>query len=361
MKRNTWICVKDAVRNRLSKRSRRKLAFAGSFVIRNYKDTIFRMLYKDKQNLLSLYNAVNRTHYTDVEELVIVTLENAIYLGYKNDLAFLIGDFMNLYEQQSTYNPNMPLRMLLYVASEYERLIRNRSLYTAKLQKIPTPRFIIFYNGQDKQVEQEVQKLSSAFLKPMEDPELELKVTLYNINVGHNQELLEQCRTLAEYAQYVSKVRNYAMRMSIGDAVSLAVNECIREDILADFLRENKAEVVKMSIFEYDKEVEEAKHRAVLREVEGEANQRAEKAEEAKREAEERSKKDRQRADQAEEAKREVEERAKEERKKIEERAKEERQKVEERAKEDRQRADQAERELAVLKEKLARLEELRE
>ena len=97
----------DAVRNRLGKRSRRRLAFAGSFVIRNYKDTIFRMLYKDKQNLLSLYNAVNRTHYTDVDELVIVTLENAIYLGYKNDLAFLIGDFMNLYEQQSTYNPNM--------------------------------------------------------------------------------------------------------------------------------------------------------------------------------------------------------------------------------------------------------------
>ena len=107
-----------------------------------YKDTVFRMLYRDKANLLSLYNAVNDRNYTNPEELQIVTLENAIYMGMKNDLAFIMDMNLYLYEHQSTYNPNIPLRNLFYIADEYQRLVVQKSLYSTTIQKIPAPRFI---------------------------------------------------------------------------------------------------------------------------------------------------------------------------------------------------------------------------
>ena len=114
---------------------------------RKYKDTVFRMLFSDRENLLSLYNAVNGTTYERSEELEIVTLENAIYMGMKNDLAFIIDTNLFLYEHQSTYNPNMPLRDLFYISSEYQKLVDHKSLYSSALQKIPAPYFIVFYNG----------------------------------------------------------------------------------------------------------------------------------------------------------------------------------------------------------------------
>ena len=98
-------------------------------VNRSYKDTLFRMLFQEKEALLSLYNAVGQTDYKDASQLEIVTLENAIYMNMKNDLAFLINLELNLYEHQSTWNPNMPLRDLFYVAKEYEQLIRKETLY----------------------------------------------------------------------------------------------------------------------------------------------------------------------------------------------------------------------------------------
>ena len=265
-------------------------ALTKPYVNRQYKDTVFRMLAKDKKNLLNMYNAVNGTNYTDVNDLVIVTLESAIYLGYKNDMAFLIGDFLNLYEQQSTYNPNMPLRMLLYVASEYQVLMKDSAIYTTALQRIPTPRFVIFYNGQDKKVEQEELKLSNSFIVPVEEPELELRVTLYNINEGHNQELMEQCRILSEYASYVATVREYAKSMSTKDAVNSAVNYCIEHGILEAFLRENRMEVVKMSIFEYDEEREKKLERLEVERIVAEERRLREEAEkqaaDAKKQAE---------------------------------------------------------------------------
>lgn len=118
-----------------------------------YKDTVFRMLFSDKKNLLSLYNAINRTKYDDPEKLQIVTLENAIYMGMKNDLAFIIDMNLFLYEHQSTYNPNIPLRDLFYISAEYQKLVDRKSLYSSSLQKIPAPYFIVFYNGTEKQEE----------------------------------------------------------------------------------------------------------------------------------------------------------------------------------------------------------------
>ena len=228
---------------------------------RKYKDTVFRMLFSDKENLLSLYNAINRTAYEDAAELEIVTIESAVYMGMKNDLAFIIDMNLLLYEHQSTYNPNIPLRDLFYISAEYQKLVNKKSLYSSSLQKIPAPYFIVFYNGTEKEEECWENSLSEAYENLTGEPRLELKVITLNINDGHNKELMEQCRTLREYAQYVAKVRKYTKEMSLDAAVERAVNECIQEGILEDFLRANRAEVIAMSIFEYNKEEEDKKLR----------------------------------------------------------------------------------------------------
>ena len=238
---------------------------------RNYKDTVFRMLFSDKKNLLSLYNAVNSRDYTNPDDLEIVTLENAIYMGIKNDLAFIIDTNLYLYEHQSTYNPNMPLRDLFYISSEYQKMLDQKSLYSSSLQKIPAPNFIEFYNGSDPVCDVFEHRLSYAFEHLSGEPKLELIVTVLNINEGHNALLMEHCKTLREYAQYVAKVRKYTADLSLNEAVERAVDECIKENILADFLRKNRAEVISMSIFEYDKEEEEKK----LRKAEYEAGEKS--------------------------------------------------------------------------------------
>lgn len=234
---------------------------------RKYKDTVFRMLFSDKKHLLSLYNAVSGKSYTDPEQLQIVTLENAVYMGMKNDLAFIIDTNLFLYEHQSTYNPNMPLRDLFYISSEYQKLADRKTLYSSKIQKIPAPRFLVFYNGTEEMEDSQTEYLSAAFENLIGEPDLELKVLTLNINHGHNMELMEQCKVLKEYALYVERVRRYVGEMGLDAAVHRAVDECIREGILEEFLRTNRAEVEKVSIFEYDKEEEERK----LREAEYEA------------------------------------------------------------------------------------------
>ena len=238
---------------------------------RNYKDTVFRMLFSNRKNLLSLYNAVNQRDYKNPDDLEIVTLENAIYMGMKNDLAFIIDTNLYLYEHQSTYNPNIPLRDLFYISNEYQKLVDKKSLYSSTLQKIPAPNFIEFYNGSTTAPDCTELRLSSAFEHLSGEPKLELIVTVLNVNVGHNAELMQHCNTLNEYAQYVARVRHYAADMSLDQAVERAVDECVREGILAEFLTRNRNEVISMSIFEYDKELEEKK----LRKAEYEAGHEA--------------------------------------------------------------------------------------
>ena len=230
-------------------------------VKRQYKDTVFRMLFSDKEHLLSLYNVVTGNHYEDAQALEIVTLENAIYMGMKNDLAFLLETSIYLYEHQSTVNPNMPLRDLFYIAIEYQKYVSDKSLYSSSLQKIPAPKFMVFYNGTDS-VEDTVElRLSSAYEHLVGEPDLELKVVLLNINEGHNKELMEHCQILKEYAIYVARVRKYATTMKLDDAVNKAIEECMKEGVLEDFLRRNRSEVKMVSILEYDQELEEKKLR----------------------------------------------------------------------------------------------------
>ena len=202
---------------------------------RKYKDTVFRMLFSDRENLLSLYNAVMGAHYQNAKDLEIVTLENAIYMGMKNDLAFVLETNIYLYEHQSTLNPNLPLRDLFYISMEYQKCVTNKSLYSTHQQKIPAPKFMVFYNGREL-------RLSSAYQHLAGEPDLELKVLMLNINEGHNEELMDQCRMLKEYALYVARVRRYTAEMSLNDAVTRAINECIREGILAEFLQQHRSQ-----------------------------------------------------------------------------------------------------------------------
>lgn len=237
-------------------------------VNRKYKDTFFRMLFREKKELMQLYNAVNGSSYTNVDELQIVTLENAVYMNMKNDLAFVVDFHLNLYEHQSTENPNMPLRNLLYVARQYQAMVREESLYSRKQIKLPTPHFVVFYNGSQRQPEQWEQRLSDAYYSKEKEPELELKVTVLNINQGNNEKLKEQCETLKQYMQYVERIRKYAgtRGMSLEEAVERSISECIKEGILADFLARNRAEAMSVCFFEYDEEKEIEKYKRAERE-----------------------------------------------------------------------------------------------
>lgn len=209
---------------------------------RNYKDLVFRKIFHDKEKLLSLYNALNHSHYEDPELLHITTLENAVYLSLQNDLSFVVDFDLWFFEHQSTLNPNMPYRFLLYLASEYSKLNTDDLLYSNKLQMLDTPHFVVFYNGTDPLPEYSTLKLSSAYRNKEEAPQLELQVQVININLGFNSELMDACQILKEYAQFVAEVREQAKVYPNRQAIVQAVDVCIRRDILKEFLLENKKE-----------------------------------------------------------------------------------------------------------------------
>ncbi len=221
---------------------------------RNYKDTVFRMVFKEKKELLELYNGVNGTNYQNPEELKIITLENAIYMSMKNDVSCCLHMNLQLYEQQSTVNPNMPIRFLLYFVEQLKQLLIHWDVYSRKRINLPTPKFFVFYNGVEDEPECRIMKLSDSFIQKEEKYFLDLVAYQYNINPGYNESLKQKCPTLMEYMEYVSKVRKYRETISLTEAVGKAVDECIKEGILKEFLLKNKAEVVSMSIYEYDQE-----------------------------------------------------------------------------------------------------------
>ena len=223
-------------------------------VSRTYKARLFEMIFSDKKELLDLYNAVNQTNYTDSDALEINTLENAIYLSMHNDISFVIDSRLSLYEHQSTYSPNLPLRYLMYISDLYSAMTKDKNLYGSKVVEIPPPRFLIFYNGAEERPEREILKLSDAFAIEDIDPALDLRAELININPGNNEVLMNACKTLRDYSEYTARVRQYASEMSTESAVEKAINECIQEGILAEFLSKSKAEAIKMSIYEYDEE-----------------------------------------------------------------------------------------------------------
>lgn len=222
---------------------------------RNYKDRIFRMVFREKKALLALYNAMNETDYENEDDLKVTTLESALYLEMKNDVSFVLYDELLLYEHQSTKNPNLPLRNLFYVSDVYSELTKDLFLYGSVPVQIPEPKFVVFYNGLENMQEREVLKLSSLYAKKAEHISLELETLVLNVNIGYNKILMERCRQLSDYAQFVSEVRKrLSKKMPLSEAVNEAVEDCIQRGILAEFLSKNRAEVIKVSIYEYDEE-----------------------------------------------------------------------------------------------------------
>ncbi len=223
-------------------------------VNRIYKDRLYKMIFNDKSELLKLYNAINGTHYDDPAMLTITTLDNAIYMTMENDLSFIIDMRLALYEQQSTVNPNLPLRFLMYITDIYSAYTKDMNIYGSKKVQIPLPSFVIFYNGVKSQPDRTEFLLSELFHPTTDQPALELKAVMLNINKGHNQELMNACHTLRDYSEYVARIRTYSAEMPLTDAVEKAITEYIHENILRDFLLKNRAEAKAMSIYEYDEE-----------------------------------------------------------------------------------------------------------
>ena len=234
---------------------------------RLYKSRIFEMVFSDKRALLSLYNAVNGTDYRSPELLEINTLENAIYMSMRNDISFIIGSRLSLYEHQSTSSPNLPLRCLMYVTDLYSGMTKEANLYGTKRFLLPTPRFVIFYNGKEELPDRQEMKLSASFEVKEEEPSLELRAVMYNINAGHNRELMERCRELRDYAEYTRRVREYAEKTRLEEAVERAIRECNGEGILREFLLKNRMEANKMSLYEYDEEKHMRMEREEWREI----------------------------------------------------------------------------------------------
>lgn len=221
---------------------------------REYKSDVFSMLMEDPENALSLYNAMNGSDYTDPELVEICTLDRGISLTVHNDASFVLDMNLSIYEHQSTICPNMPVRSLIYFTIILEGMLKDRNLYGRKLVKIPTPRFAVFYNGEEEQPEIYELRLSDAFVHPMEQPEIELICTVYNINGGKNRKLLEKCRFLREYMIFVDYVREYhrlAGFEELEHSIEQAIDRCIREDILREFLMEHRSEVVKVVKLDY--------------------------------------------------------------------------------------------------------------
>ena len=225
-----------------------------------YKDRLFKAIFGKEEHkdwLLSLYNALNNSDYKNPDDLELTTIENIIYITMKNDLSFLIDSQMNLYEQQSTWNPNMPLRGLFYFAQLYQLHIskQKKDIYSSTLLKIPTPQFIVIYNGTRQTADIEKLKLSDAFEVPKNDGEFEWTATLVNINKGHNESLLSKCRPLKDYATYIGRIKsNIKQGLNKEEAVDEAMNFAISNNMLNGFFQNQKMEVLNMSLTEFDQE-----------------------------------------------------------------------------------------------------------
>ncbi|MDE6568705.1 MAG: hypothetical protein K2K70_13385, partial [Lachnospiraceae bacterium] len=219
-----------------------------------YKSDVFSMLMGIPEYALEIYNVLNNTHYTDTSQIQIMKLEKGVLLSIRNDASFVLDSYLSLYEHQSTYNPNMPLRFLIYFSNLMLELIKEQEydLFGRKQIPIPTPKFIVFYNGLETRPEQEEMRLSDAYEHPEEQYGLDLLCVAYNINPGYNEHIQNNSKVLFGYTTFVEKVRKYAKHeLILKDAIKHAIDECISEGILADFFSEHRREVVEMAALDF--------------------------------------------------------------------------------------------------------------
>jgi hypothetical protein len=224
---------------------------------RQYKDRLFKFIFgnpEHKEWTLALYNAINGSFYDNPDDIELNTIEDVLYMGMKNDVSFIITETINFYEQQSSFNPNVPLRIFGYAEKSYSKYIEDHKLnvHSTTLQKIPTPRCVCFYNGPYKKEDKVILRLSDAFMDNTEEPQIEVTVTMYNINYGHNKELLDACKPLMEYSWIVKGIREKAKMMDIKNAIDEVIDNLPNDFVLKPFLDMHKAEVGTMLLTEYN-------------------------------------------------------------------------------------------------------------
>ena len=223
---------------------------------REYKDRLFKFIFGNPDNrdwTLSLYNAINGSSYTDASQIRYTTIEDAVYMNMKNDVSFLVADTMSFYEQQASFNPNMPMRFLIYAGMVYAKYISQADSYhpySTAQQKAPTPRCVCFYNGEAEREDRVVLDLKDAFER---EADIDVRVTMLNVNYGRNRALMEACKPLRDYAWFVDAVRQRQATLNDLDAaVDAALNEMPEESALKAFMTANRAEVKRMCITEYN-------------------------------------------------------------------------------------------------------------
>ncbi len=265
MSQKNW---KNTKNSGISKKKRRNK------IRRNRKDRLFIYIFGNpnhKKWLLSIYNAIRGSDYTNPDDIEITTIKNVIYMGMKNDVSFLLTDIMNFFEHQSTFNPNIALRMFIYAGMVYSKYIeKNKStinLYSSRIQHIPVPKCYCFYNGKKEIEDKVIIKLSDSFDKGIE-PDIDVTVTMYNINAGHNQELMEKCKPLYEYSWLEAQIRRYIddMNYETKDAVDTALEDMPDDYEIKPFLMANKAEVERMCLTQFNEAAYRECERAEIRE-----------------------------------------------------------------------------------------------
>ncbi|MDR1760465.1 MAG: Rpn family recombination-promoting nuclease/putative transposase, partial [Fibrobacter sp.] len=220
---------------------------------RTFKDSVFTLLFSEKDKLLELYNAVSGKNLPKNTEIEIITLSNVLFGKQLNDIAFVIENkLVVLMEHQSTVNNNMPLRALLYIAGEYEKIIDQKTLHRRKRLIIPTPEFIVLYNGREDVADYQEMRLSDAFRTQNESHHLELIVKVYNINQGKNLEMTERSQTLKGYEVFISEIHeNLNAGIDLGSAIHKAIKLCTRGNYLLDFLKKHGSEVENMLLSDW--------------------------------------------------------------------------------------------------------------
>ena len=235
-------------------------------VNKQYKDRLFKFIFGNPENkewTLELYNAVNNSNYKNADDICYNTIDDAIYMGMKNDISFIIENTLSIYEQQSTYCPNMPLRCLLYLAKLYEGYIKDEiiNIYSTSMKNIPQPKCICFYNGRDEKEDRKILKLSEMYFKRENNNEdtinviVELEVLMINVNFGHNNLILDKCKPLYEYSYFVDKVRYFEKNgFKLAEAIDKAIESMPSHFKILKFILKHRQEVKDMCLFEYDEE-----------------------------------------------------------------------------------------------------------
>ena len=227
---------------------------------REHKDRLFRRIFSKKDDLLSLYNALNNSDYTNTEDLQIYTMDDFVYMSMRNDLSFLIDMTLNVFEHQSTYNPNMPLRGFFYMSSAYQKYIalNHLDIYSSKRISLPLPQYYVFYNGTKNMPDESRILLTDSMTHPdaAQKSSAQFSAHMININAGHSSGIMQRCPKLYQYSLFIEEIRqNQKQGAALREAVETAVDSCIRQGILTDILLGNKAEVTNMILQEYDEDL----------------------------------------------------------------------------------------------------------